>query len=247
MTGVAVLAVSAVAVPTVSHGGTDILHFFVRAAMTNDAGATGSVDAKQNKQGKANNQRLDVKVSGLSTNTDYFLYAILDQDTNDFVQVASFTTDASGGKVVRYQQNGNGKGPGKGKLALPAELNPLSDVREIAVFNSSAEKVLEADLTSPDQLQYLIKRDISTNGVKADLRIKATTSQTQFRLIASGLNATNSYLLALNEEVVQENVTDENGKLVITSLPTNTVDVLDIRSVALWDSSSNVVLSTELP
>jgi hypothetical protein len=148
---------------------------------------------------------------------------------------------------VRYQQNGNGKGPGKGKLALPAELNPLSDVRELAVFNSGAEKVLEADLTSPDQLQYLVKRDISTNGVKADLRIKATTSQTQFRLIASGLNATNSYLLALNEEVVQENVTDENGKLVITSLPTNTVDVLDIRSVALWDSSSNVVLSTELP
>jgi len=96
-------------------------------------------------------------------------------------------------------------------------------------------------------LQYLIKRDLSTDTIEASLRIKATTSQTQFRLVASGLTPTTDYLLALNGGVVQTNTTDAKGSLAIKSLLENPGDILDIRSVALWDSASNVVLNTTLP
>jgi hypothetical protein len=248
MASAAVVAVSAIAVPVGKHG-TDILHFFVRKAMTNEgveSGALGSVDAKQNQQGHANNQRLQIKVSGLTTNASYQLFAVLDEDTN-FVQVADFSTDSSGKAVLDYNQKNNGKGLGKKKIALPAALDPLAEIRQLGVFNSSTQAVLTADLTAPDKLQYLIKRDLSTNNVNATLRIKATTQQTQFRLMASGLNATNDYLLVLNGEVAETNSTDDNGRLAISSLLQNPADILDLRSVALWDSVSNVVLTTELP
>jgi hypothetical protein len=244
----AVVAVSTFAKPAKKHG-TDILHFFVGKTMTNEgveSGAAGSVDAKQNEQGNANNERLLVKVTGLTTNTAYQLFAVLDDDTNNYVQVADFNTDASGKASLDYNHNGNGKALGN-KTALPQALDPLAGIRSLAVFNTSTQAVLTADLTAPDKLQYLIKRDLSTNNVEATLRIKATTQQTQFRLMVSGLNPTNDYLLVLNGGIVQTNGTDDKGRLVISSLVQNPVDILDLRNVALWDSVSNLVLTTDLP
>jgi hypothetical protein len=106
--------------------------------------------------------------------------------------------------------------------------------------------VLSADLTMPNQLQYLIKRDLSSGSVSAGLRIKATTSQTQFRLNASGLAATNDYYLVVNGGIVQTNTSDANGNLNVTSLA-STLPILQVNSLALWDTSSNVVVNTTLP
>ena len=215
-----------------------------------EPGAGGTVNAKQNQQGNANNQRLDIVLKGLTTNTTYQLLAILDDDTN-LTAVTDFTTDDSGNAALQYRRMGNGNGHGgglgHGKSALPNELNPISNIRELTILNASTQAVLTADLTSPDQLQYLVKRDLSTGNVDALLRIKATTTQTQFRLTASGLNPTNDYLLVLNDGIVQTNTSDQSGKLVINSLLQNPTDILDLHSVALWDTSSNVVVSTELP
>jgi hypothetical protein len=61
------------------------------------------------------------------------------------------------------------------------------------------------------------------------------------------LNPTNDYFLVLNDGIVQTNSTDAGGKLTISSLLQNPVDILDLHTVALEDSVSNVVLSTELP
>jgi hypothetical protein len=234
-------------------GGTDILHFFVHTAMTNEgteSNATGVVDVKQNKQGNANNQRLDIAVTGLTTNATYQLLALLGDDTN-LTFVVDFTTDSNGAGAAHFTQANNGHGKtnklGKGKSPLPAILDPLSNIRELTLFNAATQAVLTADLTAPDKLQYLIKRNLSTNGIIAQLRIKATTSQTQFRLKASGLNPTNDYFLVLNGGISQTNTTDSAGRLSITSLLANPGDILDLHSVALWDSVSNVVLSTELP
>ncbi len=251
----AALAVSTLlAVPPVVHKhGTDILHFFVRATMTNqgvEPGAGGSVNAKQNQQGKANNQRLDIVVKGLTTNTTYQLLALLNDDTN-LTQVTDFTTDGNGKAALQYRKMGNGNGHGgglgRGKMALPNVLDPISNIRELTVLNASTQAVLRADLTAPNQLQYLVKRDLSTGNVDALLRIKATTKQTQFRLTASGLNPTNDYLLVLNDGIVQTNTSDANGKLVISSVLQTPTDILDLHTVALWDTASNVVVSTELP
>src|SRR5262245_38737819 len=247
----AIAALTSITLLAGPHGhGTDILHFFVREAMTNEGvetNATGRVEANQNRQGNANNQRLKISVNGLATNTTYQLLALTD-DNVDLTSVPQFDTDDHGRAAFDFRKQGNGNGGmGHGKSALPDELDPLSQIRELAVFNGSTQAVLRADLTAPDQLQYLIKRDLSTNGVSASLRIKATTSQTQFRLTASGLNVTNDYLLVLNGGIVQTNSTDARGRLTISALLADPGDILDLHSVALWDSASNVVLSTELP
>jgi len=227
--------------------GTDILHFFARKAMSNEgvvSGATGSVYARQNKQGNANNQNLDITVKGLDSNTNYQLLALIDADTN-LTQVAEFNTDSKGGAALRYRRLGNGLG--HGKLPLPDLLDPVSLVRALAIFNSSTQAVLTADLTAPDKLQYLIKRNLSANAVSASLRIKSNLSQTQFKLLASGLSPANGYLLVLNGGVVETHTADSKGRLVIDSPLAIPTEILDLRSVALWDSVSNVVLSTTLP
>jgi hypothetical protein len=249
--GIALATVTLIATPaaTIHSRGTDILHYFLRKAMTNEGrvvNATAQIEARQNKQGNANNQHLNITVQNLEPETTYTLLALLNNDTN-LTPIAEFSSNAKGRALLRYRQLGNGNGLGQGKTPLPAALNPVSLVRALAIFNSSTQAVLSADLTLPDKLQYLVKRDLSTATVGASLRIKATASKTQFKLLASGLNAATSYFLVLNGGIAQENSTDAKGRLVIDSLMANPGDILDLRSVALWDSSSNIVLSTTLP
>lgn len=232
--------------------GTDILHFFVRVGMSNEGvvtNATGKVEADQNQQGHANNQRLILTLNHLEASTSYELLATLGDDTNA-TTVGSFATDDKGRATLNYRKTGSGHGGGlgHGKQALPDALNPVSNIREIAVAETNGGPiVLSADLTAPDKLQYLIKRDLSTNNIDAVLRIKATTSQTQFQLTALGLAASADYLLALNGTLVQTNSSDMKGRLTISSLLQNPAEILDLHSVALWDSSSNVVVQTTLP
>jgi hypothetical protein len=68
-----------------------------------------------------------------------------------------------------------------------------------------------------------------------------------FRLLAGGLHATSDYHLALNSSVVVTATANNNGRLEIKGWPTNAPAVLDLRSLSLLDSSSNVVLKTSLP
>jgi hypothetical protein len=246
--GVAVCSVGVFAKPHGGSHGTDILHYAVTKTMANDgveSNAVGRVQVHQNQQGGADNQQLNISVGGLTTNGTYELLANGDTNLSDGV---SFTTDASGKAKLDYRSQGNGKGQGlgHGKSPLPAALNPVSGISQLDVFNTSTQAVLTADMTMPDQLQYLIKRNLSTNSVDASLRIQATTGHTQFDLKASGLNATNNYLLVVNGTVVQTDTTDSSGNLNVTSLPISG-GILSVQSLQLWDASSNVVLTTTLP
>jgi len=241
-------ALTATVAAAMSHG-TDILHFFVRKGMANSGtvtNATGVVNARQNEQGHANNQALDIMARGLETNTSYQLMALVGDETSP-TWVTNVDSDMRGRVSLQYRELGNGHGLGHGRLPLPALLDPVSEVRQVSLFNSSTQEVLTADLTVPDRLEYLIKRDLSTNSVDALLRLHATTHATQFRLTAAGLSPTNDYLLVLNGGIVQTNSTDARGRLVIKSLLENPVDILQVHSMELWDSASNVVVSTSLP
>jgi hypothetical protein len=232
------------------HGhGTDILHFSIREGMFNDggvAGAVGVVEASQNQQGHANNQRLSLFLSGLDTNTPYDLFALRDGDTN-LSPVMEFTTDGRGRAALQLRDLGNGHGGGHGKIPLPDLLNPISQIRELDIFDASTQAVLTADFTMPNRLQYLIKRELGTDSVEASLRIKATTRQTQFRLWVDGLGPSADYWLVLNGDIAQSDTSDANGRLRIDSLPAGVTNILDLHSLELWDSSSNVVISTTLP
>ncbi|HEY2329248.1 MAG TPA: hypothetical protein VGI63_05490 [Verrucomicrobiae bacterium] len=229
--------------------GTDILHFTVSTSMTNNGvepGADGAVMASQKKQGHADNQKLDIAVTGLNTNTAYELVAAIDSDTN-LVDVTPFTTDGKGDAMLVYTSLGNGHGGGKNHNALPSSLNPVSLIREVDIVNSNAQAVLTADLSMPDRLDYLIKRSLSNGGVNGSLMIQANPNQTHFRLFSTGLAANADYLLVFNGEAVQTNTSSSTGRLNISTLVETPPFILDVRSVELWDTSSNVVLQTELP
>ncbi|MEY2465615.1 MAG: hypothetical protein QOD03_136, partial [Verrucomicrobiota bacterium] len=235
--------------------GTDILHLSIRNTMANqgiEQGAGGSVALSQNIQGNANKQVLTISVNGLTAGTAYELFAAKGDDTN-LVDVAQFTTDGNGAATLKYSSVGNGKGKGP----VPDGLQPLRDVRTIAVgtfttnvvilvTNVATNVVLSADMTVADKLQYLVKRDISSVDVPASLRIKATQDNAQFRLSASNLAPTTEYFVAVNDVPQASSTTDANGQFDISATPPG-ADILTVHSVALWDSSSNVVVSTTLP
>src|SRR5215472_15932725 len=85
------------ALAAASHG-TDILHFFVRKDMSNtgvETNASGTVRARQNEQGHANNQTLEVLAKGLETNTSYQLMALVGDETN-LTLVTNFNSDVRG-------------------------------------------------------------------------------------------------------------------------------------------------------
>src|SRR5215469_2652707 len=113
--------------------GTDILHYSVTKSMSNDgveSNAVGSVKAHQNEQGHADNQQLNISVSGLTGGTTYELLANGDTNLADGV---SFTTDANGSAALQYRSmgNGHGGGLGHGTAALPTAFNPVSSVSQI--------------------------------------------------------------------------------------------------------------------
>lgn len=238
-------------------GGTSILHLLVRKTMANPGilpDASGKIALKQNKQGQSNLQQLDIIASHLETNAPYQLLALLGDDTN-FTQVADISSDADGKIALRYRRvdtrNGNNGHLGHGKSGLLAALNPVSNLRGLAIQNVNTQAVLIADLTAPDKLEYLIKRPLNNDGFDADaagsLRLKSNLNDTHFRLLASGLEPTNTYYLVLNGSINETNSTDADGRLTVTTALVNPTDVLDLRTIAIWDSASNSVLSTHLP
>jgi hypothetical protein len=252
VTGAAVclFAVTSLIASSGGHG-TDILHWAVRKNMTNEdtnSHATASVDLKQNTQGRADNQRIDLRIRNLVTNTPYQLWALVGDDTN-YVHASDFTTDGKGNAKLSYMHVGSsqGQGHGHGKQGLPADLLPISQIRELAIGNSSTQAVFTANLLAPDKLEYLIKRHLSAGDVSGDLRLKATTKKLQFRLDVRGLAATNHYDLAINDAVVASGSSSTNGTLSFTALPVNAADILTVHSLSLIDAATNAVLSTTLP
>jgi hypothetical protein len=232
-------------------GGTSILHFMVRSAMSStgfDTDATGSVNGKRNQQGNADNQQLEIVLGHLDGNAMYALFASTLDDTN-FQRVATIDTDANGAADVKYVKKNKGK-PSPGGDPLPNGLDPISSIRALVVSIGGTQNVLGVDLTMPDHLQYLIKRAMDNDdnsGAMADLRIKATQSNVQFRIRASDLAHSSSYYLAINDGIAESLTSEANGDLNVDGLPNDSPDVFDITQLAILDGASNSVLSTTLP
>ncbi len=225
-------------------GGTSILHLMIRATMTGSG--SGSVELKRNQQGAADNQRLQISVADLTADTEYQLLAGTVGGTN----VLTFTTDSTGRAVMTFVKKNKGKAHPGGEL-LPPELDPVTDLRWLEVSLGGTQTVLVADLTDPDAFQYLVKRPMTNDGVDGDaaasLRIKSNGVSDQLRIRASGLDATNTYFLAINGGIADTLASDAAGKLSVTGWPTGSPHVLDVTALAIWDSASNSVLSTTLP
>ena len=229
----------------------DILHLFLQKKMANEgviADASGQVDIHENLQSKGKAQDLRIKVKDLDANAAYSVFALAGSDTN-LNLVAGFSTDGKGKASIEFRDKGPGKSEGKGKNKnpLPPALDPVSGIRELTIVDANEQTVLTADLTSPDKLEYLLKRDLSTGSVEASLQIKGKVNKATIRLEVSGLSPNSQYSLALNGSVAQTGSTDENGKLKINSELEHPLDILALQNVDLVDSTDSVVVSTTLP
>jgi hypothetical protein len=234
----------------VTRRGSSVMHYMTRNTLVaSDAGlnVVGWVRLQHNEQGHSSKQSLQIHVNGLETNAAYKLIAIGGEETNA-APVADLMSDRKGRARVHYMTRGQGNG---GRNPLPESLNPLTDVHSIGLENASTQTVAHAWMADADKFQYLVKRNLTpedTNGTAAgQISLVANQRRVHFRLLAGGLSVTNDYHLALNSEIVGTVAADEDGRVEIKVWPTNAPAVLDLRSLSLLDSGSNVVLSATLP
>lgn len=249
---IAVSTASAGGTNTTPNWGTDILHYTVQDHFTNngvESGATATVGLQSKSQGNADLQKFDFTARHLTPETTYSLWSLNKGETN-YSDATEFTTDAKGNARLRFQSNGhgNGKGHGNGNQPFPDALDPVIDLKSLAVVDVNTQTVLQADLGTPDRLQLLVKRKLEgTNDVAGLLRIQGTLKKVHFDLQVLHLAPTNDYLLAIDTNVVATAHSDERGRLRFNAVTTPASTVIDIHQVQLLDTSTNVVLSTQLP
>lgn len=251
-----VLTTPALAAPGFAAGkGTDILHLTLRTdlAANADPDAEGTLSLKLRQQGGADVQKLQLEVSHLAPDAPYHLFVLL-RDAIAPIEVLAFDTDENGEASLKLMHIGHGNGSGK---KFPTGLDPLTDVLAIEIRDAADATVLDADLSDPGQVQYLVKRRLDNGSVGAEgaLFLKQHGSKALFRLKAANLATTADYTLAINcTDVATLNcayveifTTDADGRLDIKSLPGMPPAPLDMTQVVLIDDMSQVVLSTELP
>jgi hypothetical protein len=239
--GAAVLVMSGAASASAA---VNAFSYTFRADMTGsgvDTDARGKIHGNLTRRGAVDNQRLTVAVSSLDANTTYHLMAFLGEDVTA-TAVAEFVTDHRGRAFLRYVKN-------PGTHPLPAELDPISSIRELNIVSTNGEVVLQADLTEPRSFSYLVKRAMDNTGFIAGaggkLQLSGTPRATRALIRATGLIPLTSYQLVVNGVSVMTKTSDRRGKLFISGPRQGLPFVLDIRTVALADDTgTNTILTT---
>lgn len=229
----------------------DRLNYFVREKFVSfgaDSNASAVAYVQYKEHNNAQAQRIEVLAKKLPPNTTYSLLARVRAETN-YAEAIQFTTNTKGSARVRL--NASRSNQGVTNSTLPGVLDPVIALEAIAIADMNTQIVMQADLVSPDKLQYSLKRWVfgdffPTNTAFGRLSIKGTMKETQFHLKAD-LAPISNYWLAINGSIVQTNTTDASGALRINALAQPVVSPLDIRKVELLDTSSNVLLSAQLP
>lgn len=207
-----------------------------------DSDARGSVRGNLNRRGVTDSQRLSIAVSKLDASTTYHLVAFLDDNASS-TAVADFTTDAHGSASVAYVKSAT-----PGAHPLPDAVDPISNVRELDVVNTTGDTVLQADLTEAHSFSYSVHRSMDNTGflpgAGGSLVLSGSPHATRVAVTAIGLTPHTSYQLLVNGTSLATKTSDARGKLSIAGPRTGVPLVLDVRTVELADGSSNVILSS---
>lgn len=245
-----VLGVDAPAAQPVTRRGTSVMHYMTRSELvsTNSSNVVvGTVRLQSNEQGHSAKQMLDIRLVRLETNAMFRLLAVMGDDTNAFV-VGDFSTSRNGRARLSYMTKNNGKG---GKAPVPESISPLTDLRALGIENAATQTLAHVWIADSERFQYLVKRNLTpedeTGPAAGSISLIANHQRTKFRLLAGGLVPENSYHLALNGESRMTVQPDADGRVDIRTWPVDAPSVLDLRSLAIWDAGSNVVLRTSLP
>jgi len=244
------IASGAMAASSAVRRGTSILHYQTRNVLeTTDAGSniTGSVSLQLNEQGHSSMQKFNLNVGGLVPDADYFLLAAVGEDTN-VVYVSTVKANSHGRLALSHMKLGQGKG----KHSVPDALNPLTDIRGIELQDASqTQTVAFAWINTSSNFNYMVKRNLTgedtNSAARGSISLIANQDHVNFRLAADGLGASNTCYLALNSTIVDTATTDSHGRILIKNWPSGSPAILDLRSLAVLDAVSNVVLTTTLP
>ena len=215
-------------------------------ALTNngsvDSDARGTVRGNLNRRGVTDSQRLSIAVSKLDASTAYHLVAFLGNDASS-TAVADFTTDAHGSASVAYVKSAT-----PGAHPLPDAVDPISNVRELDVVNTTGDTVLQADITDANSFSYSVHRPMDNTGflpgAGGSLVLSGSPHATRVAVAAVGLTPHTSYQLLANGTSLATKTSDAHGKLSIAGPRTGVPLVLDVRTVELADGIANVILSS---
>jgi len=220
-----------------------------RAVMTNtsaDTNARGTVSGTLTRRGATDSQRLTITVSKLDTNATYHVVAFLD-DSSTATNVADFITDRRGGSSIAYVKSTHAT-----THPLPAPADPISNLRELDIVNGNGDTVLQVDLTDPNSFSYAVTHAMDNTGfilgAGGVARLSGSQHSTRASVTATGLAPITSYQLMVNGVGVTTKTSDRRGNLTITGPRVGLELVLDIRTVALADSTGThiILISTGL-
>ena len=238
--------------------GTSLFHRYLKTGLTqvgDDPGSTasGQVQIKHNQQGRADREQMMIKVSGLEGDATFHLLAWIGDDL-DPMELTLFTTSSSGQGAVKYMRKLQGNAAaakGAKKFDLPNLEDPVDDIRRLVIADDAMNHLLEADLEAPDQFQYLIKRELTNDGLDQDaegaIHLKAHHNQARFRLRVGGLDPDTDYSLAANGEVLETVTTDENGGFETTTILDVPLDLFLLDTLSVRNGDDQSVLSTSFP
>jgi hypothetical protein len=219
------------------------LHYNFRTAMTNsgvEPAARGTVMGVLNLRGATDNEMLAFTLSKLQANTTYHLVAFLD-DSPTTNAVADFTTDRRGASHIVYNNRSHALAH-----ALPVVVAPLSNLRELDIVNANGDAVLQADMTDPSSFNYVTRRVMENTGFLAGaaglLQLNGGPRSTRALVTATGLTPLTSYQLIVNDVSVATKTSDRRGHLSLAGPRTGLELALDIRTVALADSTGTNTL-----
>jgi hypothetical protein len=232
-----------------SHGApaapiSNVFSYTFAATMTNtgvDTNAAGRVRGSLSQRDALDTQRLSVSVSKLDASSTQHLVAFRDDDAAA-TDAAEFTTDRRGGSSINYVKSAN-----PGAHPLPAALDPITDLRELAIVNGNGDTLLRADLLEPRSFSYSLKRIMDNTGFIAGgagvLHLRGGPHTTSAFITATGLTPLTPYLLMVNGAGSTTKTSDRRGKLTLAGPRNGLPLVLDIRTVALADSTGdNIIL-----
>jgi hypothetical protein len=147
---------------------------------------------------------------------------------------------------------------------LPDALNPLAAIRQIVIADvdttaagtliplgtSNVVNVASANLGQPTFATYLVSRPMNLTGTDPDatgaLRIKANNKSANLNLSIAGLVPGATSYLWSNGNFWLEGTNDARGQVVFAT--TFTVpEALAIRTLAVSDANTNLVLTTTIP
>lgn len=217
--------------------------YTLKATMTNNAfepKALGAVSGSLVVRGTTDNQELKITLSKLSADTTYQVVAYPEGATG--VVLTNLVTDRKGDSTVTYLKNSHPSGQ-----AFPATLNPLTNLRALAIVNTNGQNVLQTDLTDPHSFAYSVQRVMVNTGFLTNaagvLKLSGSPRTTSVSVTATGLTPLSAFQLLVNGTNVMTKDSTRQGHLTVTAPKAELPLALDISTVALADDTgTNIIL-----